>query len=298
MMPKLPNSNLAYHMLLQEQTQKELSQNNDNLVSSKALAFAPDRRRYPKNGFNSDYQRNNASGQSSNVKRYNFLFCDYCKSNGHIKDKCYKLHGYPQGHKYGRRSASNVHSHGPMDNTIHFDLDSIGMSRDQFQSLLSFLEKQRNPKVDFELQEEPTNQASASHLAGTFCFFFSKITSSEWIIDSGAMDHICTNHSLFVNLRKVEGIKHHRTVPDGRKVKVTSIGDIQLTKDILLHNALYVPDFQFSLICVPKLCLDLNVSLMFSTNKCVIRGPSMKETIVLGSLSHGLFYADTQRKKA
>ena len=23
--------------------------------------------------------------------------CDYCKRIRHIKDKCYKLHGYPQG---------------------------------------------------------------------------------------------------------------------------------------------------------------------------------------------------------
>jgi len=28
------------------------------------------------------------------------LFCDHCKKTGHIKEKCYKLHGFPPDFKF------------------------------------------------------------------------------------------------------------------------------------------------------------------------------------------------------
>ena len=83
-------------MLLQEQTHKELRKNN--MVPTNSLAFLSDRRRsydmYSKNDSSNDPQRNLANRQISNDK-YNRLFCDYSKYNGHTTDKCYKLHGYP-----------------------------------------------------------------------------------------------------------------------------------------------------------------------------------------------------------
>ena len=38
------------------------------------------------------------------------LFCDHCKITGHTAQKCYKLHGYPLGHRLykGKRVAASV----------------------------------------------------------------------------------------------------------------------------------------------------------------------------------------------
>lgn len=46
------------------------------------------------------------------------------------------------------------------------------------------------------------------------------------------------------------------------------------------------------------MCFDLNVSLLFSANKCIIQGLPTKEIIVLGRLNHGLYYADTESNQA
>lgn len=171
------------------------------------------------------------------------------------------------------------------------------MTKDQFQDLLTFLERKQQHKMDHNPLDDPTALASTSNVTGTFCLL-SHIDSSSWIIDSGASDHMCNNHTFFLNLRKLNGFNHTITIPDGRKVRVRHIGDLQLTKHILLHNVLYVPEFQFSLISVPKLCFDLNVSLLFSANKCIIQGLPTKEIIVLGSLKHGLYYADNESTQA
>lgn len=74
---------------------------------------------------------------------------------------------------------------------------------------------------------------------------------------------MCNNHHLFTNLRNLKGLHHNITGPDGRKVKVTCIGDIQLTKHIMWYNVLYVPTFQFSHIFVSKLSFDLNALITF-----------------------------------
>ncbi|XP_075075565.1 uncharacterized protein LOC142162756 [Nicotiana tabacum] len=36
-------------------------------------------------------------------KKFNNLYCEYCRFNGHTKDTCYKLHGYPPSFK-GKRN--------------------------------------------------------------------------------------------------------------------------------------------------------------------------------------------------
>ena len=92
MMTELPNPTLAYRMLLQEQTHKELS--HPNLVLTNSVAFFSDKKGFIKNGYPNGHHRPSASGQNLTSRRYSTLFCDYCKTNGHTKDKCFKLHGY------------------------------------------------------------------------------------------------------------------------------------------------------------------------------------------------------------
>lgn len=36
----------------------------------------------------------------TDYKRKDFLKCDHCNWTGHTKDTCYRLHGYPPGHKW------------------------------------------------------------------------------------------------------------------------------------------------------------------------------------------------------
>lgn len=70
-------------------------------------------------------------------------------------------------------------------------------------------------------------------------------------------------------------------------------GSIILIDRMILKDVLHVPDFQFKLISVKKLCKDLNCQLIFSDGKCFIQGLSQKEqSIPLGNLRNGLYTVD------
>lgn len=111
---------------------------------------------------------------------------------------------------------------------MQVDIGSTGMTKDQFQDLLSFLKRKQQHKIDHNPLDDPTTLASTSNVAGTFCLL-SNNDSSGWIIDSGASDYMCNNITLFLNLRKLNSFNHTITILDGSKVCVRHLRDLQLT---------------------------------------------------------------------
>ena len=53
--------------------------------------------------FSASVTNNAQAGQRRQEGRRNELVCTHCKKNGHIVDKCYKIHGYPGTSKPGGR---------------------------------------------------------------------------------------------------------------------------------------------------------------------------------------------------
>lgn len=79
------------------------------------------------------------------------------------------------------------------------------------------------------------------------------------------------------------------TKSDGSKVAETYIGSICLTDTFTLHVILYVPGFKYNLVSVPIICNDLQCSVIFDGDDCLLQSSSMK-TQLLGSLNHSLYY--------
>ncbi|XP_074364966.1 uncharacterized protein LOC141706032 [Apium graveolens] len=114
--------------------------------------------------------------------------------------------------------------------------------------------------------------------------------SGQWIIDSGSTDHICPNIDQFTTYKVVTETDNTITIPDGKKIRVFHIGIVKLNDEIILKDVLHVPDFQFKLISVAKLCKDFSCQVMFTDEKCFIQGHFLKgPQIQLGSLSNGLY---------
>ena len=61
---------------------------------------------------------------------------------------------------------------------------------------------------------------------------------------------MCHSLSSFINVKSLTDNRHHVTIPDGRQVHVTLVGDIPLFDNLLLTNVLYVSQFHFNLISV------------------------------------------------
>ncbi|XP_075088221.1 uncharacterized protein LOC142170257 [Nicotiana tabacum] len=66
-------------------------------------------------------------------------------------------------------------------------------------------------------------------------------------------------------------------------------GSLRLTTNLLLHNVLLVPSFQYNLISLHQLLLQLSCKALFSAYDCILHGLSLKRPLVLGKISNGLY---------
>lgn len=120
-----------------------------------------------------------------------------------------------------------------------------------------------------------------------FCFLTS-FNNQDWIIDSGASDHITPHFEL---LHSVQPLKIPRliTMPNGKQSKITHIGSVKLTPTLTLCNVLHVPDFQFNLLSVSKLCRQIAGKVTFTSTECTLQGHMLQE-VVLGNTRGGLYH--------
>ncbi|XP_074352914.1 uncharacterized protein LOC141692072 [Apium graveolens] len=91
LMTPLPSLNQSYSMLLQEEKQRENSGGGG--FSSETMAMMV--KAYPNN------KAQGTNNISYGVKKgpESSVVCDYCHMTGHLRDKCYCIHGYPSWHK-------------------------------------------------------------------------------------------------------------------------------------------------------------------------------------------------------
>ncbi|KAL4576370.1 hypothetical protein LXL04_012463 [Taraxacum kok-saghyz] len=61
--------------------------------------------------------------------------------------------------------------------------------------------------------------------------------TTNWIIDSGASDHMCHNRSLLFHIQTLK-TPYQITLPNGQQLDAHEIGSTQLADDVVLHNGL------------------------------------------------------------
>ena len=77
-------------------------------------------------------------------------------------------------------------------------------------------------------------------------------------------------------------------MPNGRHSKVSHIGSVRLTSTLTFPNVLHVPDVQFNLLSVHKLCQQLAGKVVFSSTDCTLQA-SMLQEVVLGKVVDGSY---------
>ena len=115
-------------------------------------------------------------------------------------------------------------------------------------------------------------------------------------IDSGASDHITPHLHLFSTLQPAK-FPGFITMPNGKQSKIAHIGSVQLTPRLTLPNVLHVPDFQFNLLLVHKLCEQIAGKVIFSTTDYVLQGLTSQE-VVLGKAKGSLYHVQSHSKEA
>lgn len=110
--------------------------------------------------------------------------------------------------------------------------------------------------------------------------------TTDWIIDSGASDHITTSFSLLTDHVPIGSLIH---LPKGQTFTISHKGTIHLTPDIILFNVLYVPQFKYNLLSGSKLASQSNYCLIFYPNICVFQDLLHRKLRGIGKLDGGLY---------
>jgi len=220
--------------------------------------------------------------------------CSDCGEMGHWVQTCYEINGYPVGHpkakfnlgsrgfhNRARPIMSNVAESSWARPAVNNMVESpskvdgsqfIEISEDQLKQLLSLVSK----------NDDSISQANAVTKPG-----LSKITSCNWIIDSGATNHISSSSKLFLKNKSCS--LHSVMLPSGDKVNIVAKGSLPLNSVYYLHNVLCVPTFKVDLISVSRLTRGLNCLITIFPYWCILQDLATR-MIGLGKQRDGLYY--------
>ncbi len=121
---------------------------------------------------------------------------------------------------------------------------------------------------------------------------------SEWVVDTGATDHMAADRSLFTNLTPV-----NKVVQQGKgQIEVLGIGSIFMkwiltdgsTEEVELKDVLYMPDLFTNLVSVPRLHRN---GYYFHTGKGTVNHRKTDEEIGSTTFSSAVWLLNWQRSK-
>ncbi|CAM8920521.1 unnamed protein product [Rhodiola kirilowii] len=219
-------------------------------------------------------------------------------SGGHVRETCYKLHGYPPGYKFSNNKgtassnrnnkvvANNVvtepsnagnesKDQGHCKETSSVSLSSLQITQDQLNKLMVFLRESGAHTTD--------------HIAGITCLSSVKVSKDTWVIDSGATDHITPHAHLLSHVTSLK-VPYSVLMPNGTRVMVTHTGTCVLNDSIKLSSVLLVPNIRFNLISVAKFVEDFKLSVVFTEKGCYIQDPIRQISQGTGEQIEGLYH--------
>ncbi|CAH9142679.1 unnamed protein product [Cuscuta epithymum] len=115
-----------------------------------------------------------------------------------------------------------------------------------------------------------------------------------WIIDSGAFEHITCDNTNSVNVSSSTYEQQVR-IPNGDLVPIHAVSSLYLPNGLYLRHVLYIPKFQCNLLSASRLTKDLNCTLAFFQDFCVLQDLPLKKSIGVGRFRDGLYYLDFPR---
>ena len=304
MMSPLPSLSQAYNVILQEEKQRGLSATSH--IVSQSAAFQVQMQSGPRlegimenvhtalagqqrSTYNHTYKSKNDQNMSSTVSRNDKrqYDCDHCKIPGHSVQRCFKVHGYPPGHRLynkNRKVAAAVQaehtsrhiesSHTSLNQpafTVPSSAPIPGLTTKQYTQLLALWQKSSSESLE---------ASYAGFMAGNKICLFSSFGKDYWIIDSRANDHISPNLSLFSDARPVYQ-QCHIIVPNGVPAQVEHVGTVQIGSNLCLKDVLHVPDFQFNLLSISKLTKQTGSQVLFSHEGCFLQDQTLQKVVVL-----------------
>lgn len=112
--------------------------------------------------------------------------------------------------------------------------------------------------------------------------------NENWVIDSGASEHITCDESLLIDKQNYEdGMPV--IIPNGDIIPMKEIGTSMLPNGLRINRVLHIPEFKCNLLSVSRMTKDLNCSVTFYPNFCMMQVLRSRKLIGVGRCSDGLY---------
>ena len=251
LMNPLPDITQAYSMLLQEESQREFASQSVIPVENVAMNVK----------LNNNFKaKNNKKSPDPNIS------CEYCHLPGHLKDKCFALHSYPEWHRLQgqpKPKPKNLRKPNANATVMHTEAENREATtgkemthtlfENQYQQLMSLLHQNQNNNsnvnsnatanaswINSSTFRNTMTQCAGMPISPTINSVSYDNSAHIWILDSGASHHITPHMHILQNLHEIHS---ELLLPNGHQTAVTHIGTVKITPDITLKYVLYVPKF-------------------------------------------------------
>lgn len=217
-------------------------------------------------------------------------WCTYCNKPRHTREKCWKLNGKPQSKDWNNNKGTSKPQANHVSQSVETRIpEGISVAElEKFKAFFNSLEKSGG--------SSSSTLALSGNLLVPLCLRASKFPlPSQWILDSGATEHMTNSSQLFYTFQPCSKPKQILTA-NGSLAQVLGQGTINISNNLSLKNVLLVPTLSANLISIHKLIKDLKCYALFSHSGCVLQDQGSGMKIGLAKEKDGLYYLDSPKK--
>lgn len=183
--------------------------------------------------------------------------CDYCKKQGHTRETCFKIKGFPDWFTKKNGGVSKMAANMSMDvdyednplefvvGPSHINSGPSGGSSAVDSMMMQTIMQEVMRAMKGKHVGESSNNLGTSYVNCADINLATAFVSSTWIVDSGATDHMTLDNTLFLSSTKLHTLVEI-SLPYGSISYVSEIGNVAISHDLLLKDVFFM-------------CLALNV---------------------------------------
>ncbi|XP_076958475.1 uncharacterized protein LOC143634207 [Bidens hawaiensis] len=263
-MNPFPTLGAAYRLVSEDEQHRSISA--DKKPSRETAAF-----KTTMHGRREGSQRHDKSLPKETKSSDVVSHCTFCGRDGHSRDGCFKIIGYPEWWQ-GNRKRQETKSKAACTEMAPSPIS--GLTATQYETFLKHF-----AAVEGTSKEDRTPSA---YMAGKYN------NDDDWVMDSGSTEHITHDIDILENQTK-NRIETPVLIPNGDAIRVEGRGECTLPWGTKVKGVLYIPKFTCNLLSVSRLSNDLQSAITFFPDFCVMQKLYTRNLIGAGECKRGLY---------